>query len=70
MSFKNYEKMGFMHDLELLIISHQLNVSHPTRSGCMGGHSIVKLNITCETSLLPYIIWHNFFNYDIFSTYT
>ena len=33
MSYKNYEANGYMHVLGLLIISHFLRVSYPTRSG-------------------------------------
>ena len=35
-----------------------------------GGHFIVKLNTTCEQSLLPLYTIDNFEIYDIFSTYT
>ena len=34
MSSKNYEDSGYMHDLDLLFISHQLRVSYPMRSKC------------------------------------
>ena len=34
MSFDSYEANGYMHDFDLLIISHKLRVSNPTRSGC------------------------------------
>jgi hypothetical protein len=32
-SFENYEANGYMHDLDLLIIFHELCVSYPTKSG-------------------------------------
>ena len=31
MSSENYEENGYEHDLDMLIISHQLRVSYPTR---------------------------------------
>ena len=34
MSFENDEANGSRHDLDMLIISHYLRVSYPTRSGC------------------------------------
>ena len=34
MNSKNYEESGYMHDLNLLIISHRLRASYPTRSEC------------------------------------
>ena len=34
MRYKKYEESGYGHNLNLLIISHQLRVSDSTRSGC------------------------------------
>jgi hypothetical protein len=34
MDSKNYEESGYMHNLNLLISSHQLRASYPTRSKC------------------------------------
>lgn len=32
--FSNDEECDYKHDLDLLLISHYLHVSHPIRSGC------------------------------------
>ena len=36
MRSKHFEENGYGHNLDLLIISHQLRVSGSTRSGCRG----------------------------------
>ena len=55
MSFGNYEANGYMHKLDLLIISHWLCVSYPMRSGCrenLHKQIITHANLNCSPFIM------------------
>ena len=54
-SSKHYEESGYGHDSELLIISHLLHISYPTRSGCKWNEA---KPFTCP-SMLDILIFDN-----------
>ena len=50
MNSASFEGIGYMHDLDLLFILHQLRASYPTRSGAreMSIQGMFTLQVCCE----------------------